>query len=74
MTLLLAIILILLGILLLYFIGRRRFYRRSFTGLQQFRSYEAGLAVRSLEFLLRLFAIILLLTGVFLVVVFLYNR
>ena len=40
---------LLLGILIRYSIGRRRFKRRNVAGLQQFRSYESAILIRLFE-------------------------
>ncbi|MES2457905.1 MAG: molybdenum ABC transporter permease [Bacteroidota bacterium] len=74
MTIFFAILLLIIGVLVLYFTGRRRFYRRGFSGLQQFRSYEAAVFIRLLENLFRLLAWILILAGLSLLLVFWYNH
>ncbi|MGF7072365.1 hypothetical protein [Mucilaginibacter sp. 3215] len=49
-----AIILLLIGLLLRYLIGRRRFNRRNIAGLQHFRSYSQALFITTFEKLLNL--------------------
>lgn len=55
--------LVVIGITLRFFINRRRFNRRSFTGSQQFKSYFSGLVVSFVENLLMLAANITILAG-----------
>ena len=65
-----GIIILLIGMLIRYFIGRRRFNRRGIGGLQQFSNYETAVAFTFLEWvfkwvanLLILLALLLLLFG-----------
>ena len=68
-----GIVFILLGIVIIYFINRRKFNRRTFTGMQAFSSYEASVATRLTESLFRAFAMVLIFGGMFLAAVAYYN-
>jgi hypothetical protein len=61
----LGIILIIIGCIIIYFIGRRKFYRRTITGSEQFKSYERSLVTPLIERLLRTIGILLVLVGIF---------
>ncbi|MGY3211969.1 hypothetical protein [Mucilaginibacter sp. HD30] len=52
-----------------YWVGRRRFNRRGFGGVEHFGSYSSALVIRFLECLLLLIANILGLTGLFLLLI-----
>lgn len=56
---------LLLGIGLLYWINRRRFYRRNVAGLEGFSSFEASLFIRFVERLGKWLAYILILVSLF---------
>ncbi|MEZ2337298.1 hypothetical protein AB6735_16765 [Mucilaginibacter sp. RCC_168] len=49
-----------------YWIGRRRFYRRSITGLEGFKSYEQMRLIRFIEWLGVIFANLLIMGGILL--------
>lgn len=61
--LVLAIIPIVIGIALLYWIGRRKFYRRSITGAEGFSSYESSVIIRFMERIGKWLAYILIIMG-----------
>lgn len=48
-TLVIGIISLVLGIGLIYWIGRRKFYRRNAMGAEGFSSYEASIFIRFIE-------------------------
>lgn len=61
--LVLGIIPIVIGIALIYWIGRRKFYRRSMTGAEGFSSYESSIVIRFIERLGKWIAYILIIIG-----------
>lgn len=61
----LSILSLLSGIGLIYWINRRRFYRRNVAGLEGFSSFEASLFIRSVERLGKWLAYILILFSLF---------
>lgn len=68
-----AVVLLIAGITLRLILNKRRFDRRSVTGLQQFRSYWSALIVILLEKLAGLAAFLSIIAGLFLLVVEWYN-
>jgi len=62
----LAIFVILIGVAIKYWIGRRRFNRRSITGVETFRSYESMRLLRFIEWLGVLIANIFIVGGILL--------
>lgn len=64
-----GIVSLLLGLIIRYSVGRRRFNRRTPFGLQQFRSYNEALATRGGEGCARVIGTLLLLAGALLVLV-----
>jgi len=66
--LVIGILITLSGIYLRYWINRRRFNRRSPSGLERFSSYEKSIAIRSAEGVCKLLAYIFILVGLFLVI------
>ena len=64
-----GIVVLLLGLLIRYSVGRRRFNRRTPFGLQQYRSYNEALATRSGEGCARVIGNLLILAGAVLVLV-----
>jgi len=62
-TLIIGIIILVAGLLLRYWINRRKFYRRSITGSEGFSSYERSVAVRFAEWLGKLIAYVLIILG-----------
>jgi len=63
-SLVLGIIALVLGVGLRYWINRRKFYRRSPTGAEEFSSYEKSVAVTFLERVGKWVAYILIIFGV----------
>lgn len=57
-----------IGIALKYLIGRRRFNRRTPTGMQPFKSYEAAMATGFLEWIFGIVATLLVLGGLFFII------
>ncbi|MVN89125.1 hypothetical protein GO986_20505 [Deinococcus sp. HMF7620] len=55
-----------LGIILNVLMGRRAFMRRNASGVQEFRSYGHSVAAGCLEPLVRLFAFLCIIGGIFL--------
>lgn len=64
--LILAILSLLSGIGLIYWINRRKFYRRNVAGLEGFSSFEASLFIRFIERIGKWFAYALILFSLFL--------
>ena len=54
---------VVIGIALIYWIGRRKFYRRSMTGAEGFSSYESSIVIRFIERLGKWVAYILIIIG-----------
>ncbi|MDR2223135.1 MAG: hypothetical protein LBE34_10405 [Flavobacteriaceae bacterium] len=70
-TLIIAIIFLFIGIALIYWINRRKFYRRNVAGLEGFSSFEASVFIRFIERLGKWLAYTLILFSVLLFL--LYN-
>ncbi|OJW55584.1 MAG: hypothetical protein BGO55_03320 [Sphingobacteriales bacterium 50-39] len=64
-----GIVSFLLGLIIRYYTGRRRFNRRTPFGLQQYRSYNEALATRSGEGCARVIGTLLALAGLVLIFV-----
>lgn len=64
--LILAILSLLSGIGLIYWINRRKFYRRNLAGLEGFSSFEASLYIRFIERIGKWLAYALILFSLFL--------
>src|SRR5699024_4190073 len=62
-TLVIGIIALVLGVGLIYWISRRKFYRRNMAGVEGFSSFEASVLVRFLERLGKWIAYALILIG-----------
>lgn len=62
--LILGIIALALGVGIIYWINRRKFYRRNVAGLQEFSSFEASVFVRFMERIGKLLAYGLLILGI----------
>lgn len=62
-----GIIFLLAGLALRYFVNRRRFNRRSITGMQQYKNYEQAVATTFFEKVLKIVGLALILLGAFLV-------
>lgn len=69
-----GIVLIVVGLALRYIVGRNRFYRRNQTGLQTYENYNKSLAIPLFERLLKVLGTLLLLGGLFLFAMELYNK
>jgi hypothetical protein len=63
-----ACILLGLGLIIRYWIGRRRFNRRGIAGLQLFTSYEKWWLVTRIESLINLLALVAIVAGLFLLI------
>ncbi|MEI9958323.1 MAG: hypothetical protein WDM90_18925 [Ferruginibacter sp.] len=57
-------VLFILGIGLLYFVGRRKFNRRNFVGLEAYKTYEHAVANRVLNTVLKILAFFLIVGGI----------
>ncbi len=57
---------LILGIGIRYIIARRKFYRRTPTGLEAFNSYERAVGTTILEKLFKFLGLLLILGGIFL--------
>ena len=58
-----GLILFIIGFIIWYTIGRRRFYRRTMTGAEVFKSYESAWFTRIVERVLKMIALFLMLGG-----------
>jgi hypothetical protein len=63
-----ACILLGMGLLIRYWIGRRRFNRRSIAGLQLFSSYEKWWVTTRIEALFNFLGLLAILSGIFLLI------
>jgi hypothetical protein len=63
-----ACILLGIGLIIRYWIGRRRFNRRSIAGLQLFSSYEKWWLITRIERLVNFLALLAILAGAFLLI------
>ena len=61
-----AIILLVLGLLIRYIVGRRRFNRRTIAGLQQFKNYNIAVLTTVLERLFNVIANLMIIGGIIL--------
>lgn len=59
-----GVIFFIIGFIGLYLIARRRFNRRSITGLERFKSFEHALGTRALEAFASVLAKLLILVGI----------
>lgn len=71
LLLVLAILSLIIGFGLIYWINRRKFYRRNLAGLEGFSSFEASIFIRFIERLGRWLAYVFILFSFFLFL--LYN-
>ena len=62
-----GIISFVIAIVLLYWINRRKFYRRNMAGIEGFSSFETSVLVRFLEAIGKLLAYALIIFGIFLI-------
>lgn len=67
-----GIIVIIVGIVLIYFINRRKFYRRNAMGAEGFSSFEASVFTRFIERIGKWIAYVLIIIGV--VCIWTYNK
>lgn len=65
-----SLVFLLVGIIVRYIIGRRKFNRRGIGGLQHFSSFGVALVVTFLEWVLKWTANILIIAGVFMLIKF----
>jgi len=63
-TLVMGIIALVLGIGLIYWISRRKFYRRNMAGMEGFSSFESSVLVRFLERIGKWAAYVLIIFGI----------
>lgn len=63
-----AICFIAIGLLIRYFIAKRRFNRRGIGGLQHYSSYGVGLVTTIVEWLFKWLGNILLIAGIFMLI------
>jgi len=61
-----GIVMLAVGIIINYIISRRRFYRRSITGMQVFKTYEHAWVTRWIERIGKLIAFLLIIGGLIL--------
>lgn len=57
------LVVLIIGIALFYWIRRRKFYRRSFAGVEGFSSFEASVFIRFVEFIGKWIAYLLIFFG-----------
>ena len=69
-----GIVAIVIGLFIRYQVGRRRFNRRNGAGVQQFGSYNKALMTTATERLFIIVAGLLLIGGIILILVELYNN
>jgi len=72
--LIVGIPLLIIGIIIRYLIGKRRFKRRTIGGTQVFKNYNHSLIIPILELLLMLFSVLFILIGMLLLGVWLFNK
>jgi hypothetical protein len=65
-VLILAIFKLVVGLLIRYIIGRRRFNRRGIGGTQYFKSYATSLITPMIERILNIIAALMILAGIYL--------
>nr|WP_286418822.1 hypothetical protein [Myroides odoratimimus] len=70
-TLIVAVLFLSFGVGLIYWINRRRFYRRNVAGLEGFSSFEASVFIHFLERIGKLLAYILIFFSI--ILFFLYS-
>jgi len=61
-----AIVLVAIGLISRYFIGKRRFNRSGIAGMQYFNSYKQALITTTVEGLLNIIATLLIVAGIIL--------
>ena len=64
-----GIIFLLIGVFIHYQIGKRRFNRRSFAGLQIYSNYLRGLITTTVETLLNLLGILFMVLGLIAIII-----
>ena len=69
-----GVILIIIGFIIIYFMGRRKFRRRTITGSEQFKSYNRSLGIPLMERLVKAIGILLVLSGILFWIVGWSNR
>ena len=67
-----GIVVIIIAIGLIYWINRRKFYRRSAAGVEMFTRYSTAVTVRFLERIGKLIAYVLIIVGV--ICIWTYNQ
>jgi hypothetical protein len=71
--LIVGILLLFIGILIRYLIGKRRFKRRTIGGMQLFKRYSMSLIIPVIEGLGIIISFIMILSGTFLVILYYVN-
>ena len=61
-----AIVLLAIGLLLRYIVGKRRFNRRGVAGLQHFKSYGIALLTMTIEKMVNIIAALMIIGAIFL--------
>lgn len=69
-----GVILLLIGLALRFFVGRRRFNRRGVGGLQQYSTYGKALVTTTFESILQLMGLLMILGGIFLCLLYWLNQ
>ena len=61
-----AVVLVAIGLILRYFIGKRRFNRRGIAGMQYYNNYKQALITTTIERLANIIASLLIVAGIIL--------
>jgi len=72
--LIIGLLFLVIGYLIRYFIGKRKFKRRAVTGLERFKSYNSALTTNFLEGILLVIAKLLIIAGFLLIGFWLVDR
>ncbi len=60
-----SLYMIIIGLIIRYIIGARKFNRRGLGGLQHFSSYGLGLLITAAEYIANIIGLLLILAGIF---------
>ena len=73
-VLIVGIIVLILGLIIRYIIRRRRFYRRTYGGMQKFENYNKAQAIPLIEKIFMFLSTIMVFVGLFFIGVWYFNR
>lgn len=65
-VIILSITMLIVGVLIIYIIGRRRFNRRGVAGLQHYKSYEVALLTTIIERVMNIIAVLMIIAAIIL--------